>query len=407
VENVAHTLAGLLLAEVVASARARKAPDGGRFARLAYLVSGVANNLPDGDQLYTAVTGGKLGYLLHHRGHTHTLPVGFLLGLAVAAITIAIARRKAPLQRGDASWLCALGLAGAVVHITMDAWNVYGVHPFWPVYDGWLYGDALFIVEPLFWLIGIPVLYFAAERRWWKITLGILFALMLVLPWVAASLIPLGARLALLLVAGASALVASRLRPQRRAWLGVGGFAAVALVFLLASQRARAVVTHAAARPDQQVVDVALSSMPANPFCFTGQLLELGADGTLGYTRLTVAPFAGIVPVSSCPVGESGSTAPLQQTTKSDSDSVRYRDELRAPLAELRKLAQENCQARAALIFMRIPYWVEADGKLVLGDLRFDRSQGLDFADVELEREPQSCPRFLPSWTPPRADLIQ
>lgn len=407
-ENVAHTLAGLLLAEIVASRR--KAPaDGGRFARLAYVVSGVANNLPDGDQLYTAVTGGKLGYLLHHRGHTHTLPIAFVLGALVAWLAVTLSqRRRGPLRTGDARWLYGLGLAGGAVHITMDAWNVYGVHPFWPLYSGWLYGDAIFIVEPLLWVIGIPALYFAAEKRWWKITLGVLFVAMLVLPWLARGFVPLAASTAVALVAAASVALASRLAPRRRPWLGLCGFVAIALGFLFASHRAREIVTEASARdPRMRVVDVALSSMPANPFCFSGQLLELREDGMLAYTRLTVAPFASLVSASSCPTGESASTAPLQKNTKSDSDSLRYRDELEAPLEQLRKLAHENCQARAALIFMRIPYWVERENTIVVGDLRFDRSEGLDFADVEVEREPVSCPRFLPGWTPPRDELLR
>ena len=404
-ENVAHTLGGLLLAEVALSAR-KAPPDGGRFARLAYVVAGVANNLPDGDQLYTAVTGGKLGYLLHHRGHTHTVPVGVVLGLVVALIAIAIGKKRGSLQPGDAGWLCGLGVTGGLLHMTMDSWNVYGVHPFWPFYSGWLYGDAVFIVEPLLWLVAIPTLYFAAERRWWRITLGVLFVTMLVLPWLASAFVPLVARVALLVVAAASIAIARVSRPTIRLWVGVAGFGAVAVGFLLASQRARGIVM-AARDPEAHVVDVALSAMPANPFCFSGQLLELGSDGSLVYTRLTVAPFASVVSAASCPAGESDSTAPLQKAEKSDSDSLRYRDTMRAPLAELRKLARENCQARAALIFMRIPYWVAAEEKVVLGDLRFDRSKGLDFADLELEREPVSCPRFLPGWIPPREALLR
>jgi inner membrane protein len=335
--------------------------------------------------------------------------VGLLLGLAVALVAIAISKRShGALRRGDAAWLCGLGLAGGVLHITMDSWNVYGVHPFWPLYNGWLYGDAVFIVEPLLWLIAIPPLYFAAERRWWKITLAVLFVAILLLPWLAASFVPLPARVGLLLVAAASALLARRARPRPRPWLGLGGFVAVALGFLFASQRARDIVTEAAAGdPEKRVVDLALSSLPANPFCFSGQLLELTSDGTLVYTRLAVAPFASVVSVASCPAGETASTAPLQKTEKSDSDSMDYRDTLRAPLAELRRLAHENCQAHAALIFMRIPYWVERDHDIVFGDLRFDRSVGVDFADLELEKEPVACPRFLPSWTPPREELLR
>ena len=48
--------------------------------RLFYAAGIVAANLPDLDLFYTAVTPAPLGYLLHHRGHTHTL-----VGLVVQA----------------------------------------------------------------------------------------------------------------------------------------------------------------------------------------------------------------------------------------------------------------------------------------------------------------------------------
>jgi inner membrane protein len=44
------------------------------------------SNLPDLDALYTGITGGKLGYLLHHRGHTHTLVGAVAIGLAMYAL---------------------------------------------------------------------------------------------------------------------------------------------------------------------------------------------------------------------------------------------------------------------------------------------------------------------------------
>jgi ribosomal protein L28 len=58
--------------------RRRPAPDTDDDAQLT-LVSILANNAPDLDIVYIGITGGKLGYLLHHRGHTHTLVATLVL----------------------------------------------------------------------------------------------------------------------------------------------------------------------------------------------------------------------------------------------------------------------------------------------------------------------------------------
>ena len=408
-ENVAHTLAGLLLAEAaIVSRRAAADPARARFSKLAYGVSAVANNLPDADQVYTSVTGGKLGYLLHHRGHTHTLPIGIALGLLVAWVAIGFARRRSPLQVGDAPWLIGLGAMGAVVHMTMDAWNVYGVHPFWPVYDGWIYGDAVFIVEPLFWLLAMPALFFAARRRWWKITLACLFVAIVAVSWIAASFVPLPVRVGLTVVAALSVLVARQLGPRTRPVFGLAGFAVVVLGFLSASHRARSLALEGTRGGEAlRTLDLALSPFPANPFCFTGQLVQVEGSAELVVTRLTVAPFASLFPAARCPATDDSATAPLVRSGFADSRALQFHDAFRGSVPRLRELARDHCEVAAALEFIRVPYWLDEPDSLIVGDLRFDRSTGLDFADLELARVPASCPRFVPGWTPPRSDLLR
>ncbi|HEX9295216.1 MAG TPA: metal-dependent hydrolase, partial [Polyangiaceae bacterium] len=178
-DNLTHTLAGLLMAEAAVALRARKGSEASRSWRTAaYLTSAVVHNLPDFDFLYTGITGGSLGYLLHHRGHSHTVVVASALGLlALAVVAVVARRRKFGWSRSDFGWLFGLCWFGPLVHIAMDFTNNYGVHPFWPLYDGWIYGDAIFIVEPYFWAIGIPPLIFAAEAR----TTKSIYALFLVL----------------------------------------------------------------------------------------------------------------------------------------------------------------------------------------------------------------------------------
>jgi hypothetical protein len=44
-------------------------------------------------------------------------------------------------------------------------------------------------------------------------------------------------------------------------------------------------------------------------------------------------------------------------------------------------------------------------GAGVVGDLRSDRSPGLDFSDLPLDRA-APCPKRAPPWIPPRSDLF-
>ena len=41
-----------------------------------------------------------------------------------------------------------------------------------------------------------------------------------------------------------------------------------------------------------------------------------------------------------------------------------------------------------------------------LPDLRYDRSPGLDFTELEGTIPPSECPRFVPPWLPPRHELL-
>src|ERR1044072_9861234 len=94
-DNVTHTLIGALLGETVARSTQ---PDprglpGAVRRNLLVATAAIGSNLPDSDLLYSFI-GGKLNYLLHHRGHTHTILVALLLGLLTLAITRWWLRRR-------------------------------------------------------------------------------------------------------------------------------------------------------------------------------------------------------------------------------------------------------------------------------------------------------------------------
>jgi inner membrane protein len=374
-----------------------------RFPRLAAITSAVANNLPDADLLYAGITGGKLGYLLQHRGHTHTLLGGIVLGLGTALAVIAFARRRNAIARADVLWLLGLGAVGPLVHVGMDAWNVYGVHPFWPFDNAWRYGDAVFIVEPFLWAVALPALVFTARSTAWRVVLGVVLVLGLAFPWVTGWFVPLALRIALILAALGMGLAVWRVRPSLRAVLGMIAFAAVAAVHLAASASARGYIARALA--GASTVDVALTAMPANPFCHRAIVVQLTADGELVMRRAAVAVAPALLGLDRCPALPQA-TAPLTPVASSGDPHVRWEGEYRAPVARLRELYRDNCEVAAMLRFLRTPFFIERPDTITIGDLRYDHEESLGFAEVNVAPRPARCPAFVPPWVPPRSDLL-
>ena len=418
-DNLTHALAGMLAAEAAVQLRAAGAPSSGArpssapsWRTSAYVASAIGNNLPDLDFLWSGITPRPFGYLLHHRGHSHTLPAALAFTSFLMAAVVAFARiRREAWSRADLTWMFLLCLAAPLTHVAMDSSNNYGTHPFWPFYNGWIYGDAVFIVEPFFWAVGIPPLVFAARSNITRLTLSALLA-----AGVGAGFfvrfVPTSLAMVLALAALVSAGAAWRAGSRGRAFIGVGASFAVAATFFAASSKAvRAVRGALGEFGADALLDVVVTPMPANPFCFTALTVEtaLAAERTLNYIarRATVATWPSVYPLDRCPDTEEHPTARFIPSDPPDTAFVHWRGEHVASLADLRALERDNCQAAALLRFFRVPYWVpEGDGKLVIGDLRYDRNPGLDFSDIRIEEKPTTCPTGVPRWRPPRHDLL-
>ena len=59
-------------------------------------------------------------------------------------------------------------LIGAALlgHLLMDTANGYGTHLFYPFSARWIYGDAVFVLEPWLWVILGATLALNASRFW-------------------------------------------------------------------------------------------------------------------------------------------------------------------------------------------------------------------------------------------------
>jgi inner membrane protein len=416
VDNITHTLAGVVVAELALHLRQRGARRDAptSLARAAWLASAGANNVPDLDFLYAGIIERPLGYLLHHRGHTHTFALAPLVALLPFAAAVALERwtaRKAQEKEapGRASWLFlyALSVLGCVTHVLLDATNNYGVHPFWPLDGAWVYGDTVFIVEPLWWVVLAAPLVFTPRSGWGRALLAI--------PPVAAIVLAIATRMVLppfvaLLGALTPLLVFASRRASRpaRAWLAGGLGVAVLAVFAGsgALARGRAVEVLGETFPVARLHDLVLSPMPGNPICWSGLTVE--TEGTaLRYRRLVVSTWPSAITAEGCHADPPREVmAPRVPITVPSAIDVRLYDTLEVPLDRLRTLAREDCRVAAFTVFSRAPFVLEAyDGTLV-GDARYDMSRERSWSKMVLDGEAGECPPFVPGWDPPRADVL-
>jgi inner membrane protein len=154
-DNLTHTLTGALLAQT----RLRE------WTPYATTTLVIGANLPDVD-IVSRLVGGKAAYLQYHRGVSHAVAGVVLLALALAA-AIWLAnqlRRKENRRAVPFGRLCAISLLGLATHPLLDFTNSYGIRPFLPMIGDWVYGDLVFIVDPLLWLILGGALFLLTSR---------------------------------------------------------------------------------------------------------------------------------------------------------------------------------------------------------------------------------------------------
>jgi inner membrane protein len=409
-DNVTHSLAGLLLAESAVRLRAWRtgAAPSARFRAVASSSSLVAANLPDADLLYTGVGGDRLMYMLHHRGYTHTV-IGVVIGATLvwgAALLAWRWRGRETSERADVRWLLALLLVSTMSHLVLDWTNSYGVHPFWPFDDRWRYGDSVFIVEPWLWIVSVPALVAASRSRAVRVLLSLVLLAGVALAW-RVDQVSTGAAASLTAGVVLSVALAFVLRPTARNSAAIMGWVAVTLVMAASAAKAKEIALRAsrASDPAAEVLDVVVSPLPANAVCMTVITVErAGNDYRVATARVSAAP--SITEASRCGA-RSGAGATFRRSMRASTRAVRWDSEWSAPVAELVALARESCPALAALRFIRVPAWHDASARAVLlGDVRYGGGSGNGFSDVRVPRQSPACPKAVPPWTPPRAELL-
>lgn len=409
-DNLTHTLAGIVIGETV-SRLAPAAPSGlpPRQRRGLLVVLSVAcSNLPDADIAYTLAAGTRLAYLSQHRGYTHTI-VGVLLtaGLVMLAVELFLRWRRMQPTRADRRALLAAVVISLLLHLALDFTNSYGVHPFWPVRNHWIYGDAVFIIEPLLWTCAAPLLFLLRTLRA-RLLLALVLAAALALSfgtqWILpASGVALAALMAILLLAGWKAPPRVALASAIGAWL------AVTAAFFVASDRAAGRVAQEVAQrhPDARLLDHVLTPMPSNPLCWNVIAITLEADRYV-MRRAALATAPGLLAVQDCPdrTLDAPTSAPMRRLPGPGSAAVRWIDEYQVSRAEFPRVLRAYCEAAILMRFARAPWIANNDGRWAMGDLRYDREPELGFAELELTQGSGACKDATPPWIEPRRELV-
>lgn len=361
--------------------------------RLLLTASGLASNFPDLDLIFVKLLPKPLGYLLHHRGHTHTLlfliPQALLILLALWLLWPAARRLFSSSSRTRLGVAITVPL-GLCLHLGMDAFNSYGIHPFYPLNPDWFYGDMVFIVEPFFWIaFGLPLL--ATINRTYLRWLGIALLLAAPVYFTLKGFFHFGS-LAVLFAAAFGLYNLGR----RRSFASVVLGCVLVLSFLIAegigSMVARQTVT---ANIPNTVLDVALHSYPTNPLCWMYvSIAKDEANQKYELRRGKVSVWPSALKVDECPNA-------LIEIRSVDSTALATAEVVSGDLSHFRSLAKSDCRFNAWLRFARMPIVDAAEAR----DFRFSANGRPDFSSLHL-RESRNCPEGIPLWGQPRRDLF-
>lgn len=273
-DNLTHSLVGLAAAKAGLE----------RWSPAATTMCVLAANSPDIDMF--SLLGGRWFSLHHHRGITHSI-VGSLALAILLPLLFYLAGSWLSRKRGHPNPIKFRGLLLASLIVTathplMDWTNNYGLRPLLPWDGRWFYGDIVFIVDPLIWLVlaGATFLLTSktrAQKIFWTLLWLITSAAVVLLPLRNPGVsIPLPVRVAwgmgLLIFIAARSL--SRKIGERRVIAAVALAAvvvywgALSLLHARALHLAEARASSVAVENGEQLARVAAMPELANPFAW-------------------------------------------------------------------------------------------------------------------------------------------
>ena len=410
-------------------ATGRGLPQGARRSLFVALAA-IGGNAPDVDLAWSyAASDRRLGYMLEHRGYTHTvLGCLVLAGLLYAGAEWWLRRRGLAACRRDRIQLALVAVGGTLLHLGMDALNSYGVHPFWPFDNRWFYGDSIFIAEPLFWLSSAPLIFLVRSRlARWLISLIVVAALGVSI-WIHPEALLWDVSLAV--VTGGLLAVGRHAAPRAAALTSATAMTLVIVISVacgrIAASRIETIANSSFA--GDRALDHILTPTPTYPLCWDALTLTTRGDRyTVRHAVLSLAPE--LVAAAACPALQpqrqtnsprhaAGSAAaartsatplmrpedpPRSRVDEPNSAAIFWLGQYSMSRRQLVRLFEEHCDAAALMQFARAPFAFQSARTWLLSDLRFDRGAGFQIAVGD--GPAAHCSIHVP-WVPPRMDLL-
>jgi inner membrane protein len=125
----------------------------------------ISANIPDLDVLVFATDTSPVSF---RRGWTHGIAAQLVLPIVLTAAFWLLERGR-PRADGTppfrAGWMLMLSYVGVYSHVFLDYLNNYGVRLLTPFDWRWVYGDAVFIIDPWLWLALGSGVWLARHRQ--------------------------------------------------------------------------------------------------------------------------------------------------------------------------------------------------------------------------------------------------
>jgi inner membrane protein len=140
----------------------------------------IAANAPDSDIL--TLMFGRWVYLQHHRGITHSIAGTLVLALALPLVfylaDVLWSRARKVNRKVRLRGLILASVVVSATHPLMDWTNNYGVRFLLPWNSQWFYGDLVFIIDPLLWIVLGGAVFLLTSKTRWQIVAWVLVGLL-------------------------------------------------------------------------------------------------------------------------------------------------------------------------------------------------------------------------------------